>query len=63
MERGIECMPAARGSQYWRARAAEARNMATEMGDKDAEGTMLVIASMYELMAERAEVAERKIPR
>jgi len=37
--------------------------MATEMGDKDAEGTMLVIASMYELMAERAEVAERKIPR
>ena len=39
-----------RHSEYWQERAEEAR----EMGDEEARATMLNIAYLYDLMAERA---------
>jgi hypothetical protein len=39
---------------HWRARAAEARAIAAEMKDPEAQRTMLEIAMHYDALAERA---------
>jgi len=49
-------------SQYWRARAEEARAKAGEMRDAFTEATMLEIARMYDQMAERAALEEKGRP-
>jgi hypothetical protein len=41
--------------EYWRERAAEARNMSEQMADLTASRTMLDIAKSYDYLAERAE--------
>jgi pyruvate-formate lyase len=43
-----------RHSEYWQERAEEARARADEMSDEKARATMLNIAYLYDLMAERA---------
>jgi pyruvate-formate lyase len=43
-----------RSSDYWQERAEEARARAEEMSDAEARATMLNIAYLYGLMAERA---------
>ena len=43
-----------RSSEYWQERGEEARARAEEMGDAEARTTMLSIAYLYDLMAERA---------
>ena len=55
-----------RHSEYWQERAEEARARAEEMGDPEAKATMLNIAYLYDLMAERAarkEATELSGPR
>jgi hypothetical protein len=46
-------------TEYWLARADEARAHATEMRDPDAKRTLLEIAENYQQLAEQAE-ARRK---
>ena len=43
------------GADHWRARAAEARELAEQRTHGQARSTMLRIASEYERLAERAE--------
>jgi hypothetical protein len=43
-----------RSSEYWQERAEEARARADEMSDAEARATMLNIAYLYGLMADRA---------
>jgi hypothetical protein len=43
-----------RSSDYWQERAEEARARAEEMSDAEARATMLNIAYLYGLMADRA---------
>jgi hypothetical protein len=45
-------------SRYWRKRALEAREVAKEAGDPQAEAAMLRVAHMYDELAERAEARE-----
>jgi hypothetical protein len=47
-----------RSSDYWQERGEEARVRAEEMGDAEARTTMLSIAYLYDLMAERAAQKE-----
>ena len=49
-------MPEKLGEPHWRARAAEARALAEQMGDDDSRRRMLRIAYDYEKLAERAEI-------
>jgi len=43
-----------RSSEYWQERGEEARARAEETSDAEARATMLSIAYLYDLMAERA---------
>jgi hypothetical protein len=47
-----------RSSEYWQERGEEARARAEEMSDAEARATMLSIAYLYDLMAERAAKKE-----
>ena len=47
---------------YWRERADEARSIAEEMGDAEAQQAMLEIAAGYEKVAQRAEAALHRPP-
>lgn len=49
-----------RTSAYWRQRAEEARARAQEMHDVEAKATMENVATMYDAMAVRAEIRERR---
>jgi hypothetical protein len=40
---------------YWRTRAEEARNLASQMNDSESKDAMLRIAQDYERLAKRAE--------
>jgi len=48
-------MPAAQGSERWRALAAEALGLVQELTDPTAKDAMLLIAERYMQLAERAE--------
>jgi len=44
-----------RNAEYWLKKAADARSRADEMHDPAAIESMLEVASMYDVMAQRAE--------
>ena len=46
-------------TQYWLARAEEARAQASEMRDPDAKRTVLEIAENYQQLAEQADVRHK----
>jgi hypothetical protein len=48
--------------EYWEARADEVRTKAADLHDPDARKSLLVIATIYEHMARRAALRERKQP-
>jgi hypothetical protein len=48
-------MPARLGAEYWRARAAEAKDLAKLVTDADSKWRMQRIAADYEKLAQRAE--------
>ena len=48
-------MPLRFGTDYWRARAEEARTQADQMTDLTARRTLLDIAENYDQLAEQAE--------
>jgi hypothetical protein len=50
----------ARGPQYWRNRAEEARTIAETLHDATAKATMLNIATHYERLARRANDRETR---
>ena len=52
-------MPEKFGVDYWRARAAEARELATQMGDDYSKCQLLEIAVHYDELARRA-LAQRR---
>ncbi|MGD9882726.1 MAG: hypothetical protein AB7F22_14040 [Reyranella sp.] len=52
-----------RTPQYWRERAAEARERGGEMLDEEARLAMENIAQMYEALGERAARRERALGR
>lgn len=47
--------PLVDNSEHWRARAEEARALASQMSDSGSRRTMLDIAMGYDSLAERAE--------
>ena len=56
-------MPSTFGTpQYWRERAEEARALAQQMTDPEAQRAMLSVAQSYEKIALRAEAALKKMP-
>jgi hypothetical protein len=52
-------MPDRFSSEYWHARAEEARAIAGQMKDENTRNTMLGIARSYDHLARRAEERER----
>jgi predicted protein tyrosine phosphatase len=48
-------MPDKVGAEHWRVRAANARDMAEQMSDRESKRHMLRIAADYERLARRAQ--------